>query len=128
MPSEIVSLEESLAALRAQQATTSANPSLALPLPATLDLISQRQAELDQLNQQLKILTHAVPRKTRELERLQSELRPLEMQRAGTVAAAREAQRRKEEGERGIGDDLEMKGRWYRSVEAGLKDMLNTMA
>ena len=61
----------------------------------------------------------------RELERLENELRPLEAQKTVAVNTAKEARRRKEEGERGIGDDLELKGRWYRSVEKGLKDMLD---
>lgn len=55
---------------------------------------------------------------------LERELKPLEMQKAGTVAAAKEARRRKEEGERGAGDELELKGRWYRSVETGLRELL----
>lgn len=55
---------------------------------------------------------------------LERELRPLEMQKAGAVAAAKEARRRKEEGERGVGDELELKGRWYRGVETGLTELL----
>lgn len=128
LPESISSLESTISRLRAQQTPTNNNPSLALPLPETQSLLSQRQAELDQLNQQIKTLQQTIPRKTREAERLEAELRPLEVQRAGTVAAANEAKRRKEEGERGMGDDLEMKGRWYRSVEAGLKDMLELEA
>lgn len=81
---------------------------------------------MEQLNQQLKTLQQAVPRKTRELERLENELKPLEVQKAGVVAAAKDAMKRKEDGERGVGDDLELKGRWYRSVEAGLNDVLKT--
>lgn len=110
--------------LRAQQVKPSANPELSLPLPATLDLLSSRQSELDQLNHQLKTLQNALPRKTRELETLERELRPLEMQKAGAVAAAKEARRRKEEGQRGVGDELELKGRWYRGVETGLTELL----
>lgn len=119
-------MEETVATLRDQQASQNSNPSLSLPLPATLDLLASRQAELDQLNHQLKTLQHTVPRKTRELERLENELKPLEVQKLGTVAAAKEAIKRKEDGERGIGDDLELKGRWYKSVETGLKDILST--
>ena len=40
------------------------------------------------------------------------------------VAAAQEAKKRKEEGENGLGDELELTGRWYRGVEVGLKEML----
>ena len=40
------------------------------------------------------------------------------------MEAAKEAKRRKDEGERGIGDELELKGRWYQGVETGLREML----
>lgn len=55
---------------------------------------------------------------------LERELKPLEVQKAGTVAAAKDARRRKEEGERGVRDELELKGRWYRGVETGLRELL----
>lgn len=124
MPAEISSLQDTLVNLHAQQTTPSANPELSLPLPATLDLLSSRQLELSQLNQQLKMLQNALPRKTRELELLERELKPLEAQKAGTVAAAKDARRRKEEDERGVRDELELKGRWYRGVETGLRELL----
>ena len=124
LPAEISSLKDTLVTLRAQQIKPSANADLSLPLPATLNLLSSRQSELNQLNQQLKTLQNALPRKTRELDMLERELKPLEMQKAGTVASAKEARRRKEEGERGVGDELELKGRWYRGVEASLTELL----
>lgn len=55
---------------------------------------------------------------------MQSELKPLEVQKVTTVLAAKEVRRRKEEAESGVGDELELKGRWYRGVEVGLKEML----
>ena len=64
-----------------------------------------------------------MPRKAAELEPLELELRPLEAQKAGTVAAAREARRRREEGG-GIGDELEERGKWLRAAEKGLVGML----
>jgi hypothetical protein len=65
-----------------------------------------------------------LPIKTRELERLEAELQPLEVRRLGSAASAREAQRRKEQALNGAGDDLEERGRWWRGVEGGLKGML----
>ena len=58
-----------------------------------------------------------------DLEKLERELRPLETQKQGTVAAAKEARRRKEEGG-GIGDELEERGRWLRASEKALREML----
>ena len=124
LPTEISTLESTLKILQCQQNIPAGTLSLSLPLPATIDLLSSRQAHLDQLNQQLKTLQSALPRKIKELERHENELKPLEMQRSSVVAAAREATRRKEEGDKGKGDDLELKGRWHRGVEMGLRDML----
>jgi chromosome segregation ATPase len=126
LPSQIVALEESLEGLR--EATRAAdkdkNASLNMPLPATQALLMDRQKELEGLEKQLKSLQQAVPRKTQEAERMENELKPLEVQRAGTVSAAAEARRRREEGERGVGDELELKGRWYRSVETGIRNLV----
>ncbi|KAI9668330.1 MAG: hypothetical protein M1829_005534 [Trizodia sp. TS-e1964] len=124
LPMSIRNLQESISALQASQ-IDSPNPSLALPLPATLFLLSEREEELALLEQQISTLQSTVPRKTRELERMESELKGLEMQKIASTTAAKEAQRRKEEGMGGIEDDLEERGRWYRAVSSGLKGMLD---
>ncbi|MCJ1315954.1 hypothetical protein MMC15_001274 [Xylographa vitiligo] len=128
LPAQISSLQDTLIDLRARQSKPSTNPFLTLPLPATLEIVTSRQAELDELNRQLKSLQQSLPRKTGELELREKELKPLEAQKAATVAAAQEARRRKEEAERGLGDELELKGRWYRSVDTGLREMLGVEA
>lgn len=61
----------------------------------------------------------ALPRKTRELERLEKDLRPLEVQKAGTVQGAREARRMREEGG-GEAGEMELRGRWLRGCVAVL--------
>lgn len=94
-----------------------------MPLPETLKLVSEREAELAALNAQIASLQASLPSRSRELEKLERELRPLETQKNGTVAAAKEARRRKEEGG-GIGDELEERGRWLRASEKALKEML----
>ncbi|EOD44039.1 hypothetical protein GTA08_BOTSDO02074 [Neofusicoccum parvum] len=124
LPAEITNLESTIAELRETQAPHPTNPSLSLPLPETLSVLAAKEAELAALDKQLSSLQSTLPRKTRELERLEAELKPLEMQKSGTVAAAKEAQRRREAGEAGMGDDLEERGRWMTAVEQGLKGML----
>jgi chromosome segregation ATPase len=124
LPADIANLESTLQLLHETQLPSSTDASLNLPLPATLSLLGTREAELAELNAQLRALESALPRKTRELERLENELKPLEFQRRGVTAAAKEARRRKEEALNGKGDDLEARGRWWRGVEAGLKAML----
>lgn len=126
LPPQIEELNRTLAGLRRQNQSANmnddSNPEMAMPLPATLDLVEQRQAELDELNAQLKSLQQALPRQSRTLEMEERELRKLEGDRERAVSAAREAVDRKREG--GGADELEMKGRWLRSVESGLRGML----
>ena len=104
--------------------STQSNPALSLPLPATKELLQKQEAELEHANRQIAMLQSTSSRKTRELDKLEAELKPLEVQRLGSSSAAREAQRRKDEGLGGIGDDLEARGRWWRAVESGLKGVL----
>jgi chromosome segregation ATPase len=123
LPEKIGALQTSVEELKAAQQPGS-NPTLNLPLEKTLALVEERERERADLDRQLEQLQVMVPRKTRELERLNAELQPLEVKRLGSTASAREAKRRKEEALGGVGDDLEERGRWWRGVESGLKGML----
>lgn len=123
LPTEIEGLEGSIAQLKQDQVPTSNNPELGLPLPETLRLLKGREAELAALNAQIVQLQASLPNRAKDLERLERELKPLEIQKQGTVAAAKEARRRKEEGG-GIGDELEERGRWLTASEKALRDML----
>lgn len=125
LPPQIGDLNQTLARLRKQNQsadTNETNPALAMPLPATLELLDDRQASLDELNAQLKALQQTLPRHTRTLENEERELQKLEMERERVVGLAREAIERKREG--GGADELERKGRWLRGVESGLREML----
>ncbi|TVY40439.1 Kinetochore protein [Lachnellula occidentalis] len=123
LPEHIEGLQASIEELKEAQQPGS-NPILSMPLEKTLALVEERQREKAELDRQLEQLQVQVPRKTRELERLNAELQPLEVKRLGSTASAREAKRRKEEALGGFGDDLEERGRWWRGVEGGLKGML----
>lgn len=123
LPERIEELQASVDTLKATQAPGS-NPTLNMPLEKTLDLVEERKKERAELDRQLEQLQVMVPRKTKELERLNAELQPLEVKRLGSTASANEAKRRKEDALGGVGDDLEERGRWWRGVESGLKGML----
>ncbi|EPE24475.1 hypothetical protein GLAREA_08327 [Glarea lozoyensis ATCC 20868] len=123
LPQRIDELQSSVEKLKASQAPGS-HPTLNMPLDKTLALVEERQREKSDLDRQLEQLQLLLPRKTRELERLNAELQPLEVKRLGSTGAAKEAKRRKEEALGGVGDDLEERGRWWRGVEGGLKGML----
>ncbi|KAI9793584.1 MAG: hypothetical protein M1833_000729 [Piccolia ochrophora] len=127
LPSAIDDLQGSIAELESTL-TPASDSASNLPLPATLALLSEREDTLTHLNHQLSSLETTLPRKTRELERLEAELRPLEVQRLGSTAAAKEARRRKDDAMGGVGDDLEERGRWWRGVEAGVRGLLDVEA
>lgn len=119
LPESIENLESTIEELRAKQVTNAnASSSQNLPLPATLSLLSEREAELAALDRQLAAVQNALPRKTREAEAVERELSVLERRKTEAIAQAQEIQRKKEEGE---SDGLEEMGRWYRSAEETLK-------
>ncbi|RAH65182.1 uncharacterized protein BO66DRAFT_423701 [Aspergillus aculeatinus CBS 121060] len=119
LPESIENLESTIEELRAKQvANANASSSQNLPLPATLSLLSEREAELAALDRQLAAVQNALPRKTREAEAVERELSVLERRKTEAIAQAQEIQRKKEEGE---SDGLEEMGRWYRSAEETLK-------
>ena len=127
LPPQIEELDRTLVELKKQNQsggndTNETNPEMALPLPATSQLVEERKARLEEVNRQLKSLQQAVPRQTRALENEEREMKKLEGERERAVLAAREAVERKREG--GGADELEMRGRWLRGVEQGLKGML----
>ena len=129
LPPQIDDLNQTLARLRKQNQsadTNETNPALVLPLPATLELLDERQASLDEVNAQLKALQQALPRQTRTLENEERELAKLELERERAVGLARDAVERRQEG--GGADELERKGRWLRGVESGLREMLEVGA
>ncbi|CAL3968043.1 unnamed protein product [Diplocarpon coronariae] len=123
LPQTIQRLESNIEKLKAEQ-QPGLSPRLNMPLDKTFAAIEERERERAELDMQLEQLQVMVPRKTKELERLNAELQPLEAKRLGSTASAREAKRRKEEALGGVGDDLEERGRWWRGVEGGLKAML----
>ncbi|KAI0384573.1 hypothetical protein F5Y04DRAFT_248639 [Hypomontagnella monticulosa] len=125
LPSKIADLENAIARLRETQASgSSSNPELNLPLTKTLDLVESKKHRRAELERQLEQLQGQVPRKKKELDRLQAELQPLEMKRQNSMAAAKEAKRRKEAALGGVEDDLEERGRWFRATETSLRQIL----
>jgi hypothetical protein len=63
-----------------------------------------------------------LPEKKRAVADLEKDLGPLEARKNGVVQSANEAKKGKENG--GLGDELEERGRWLKSVDGGLRAML----
>ncbi|CAF9903827.1 MAG: hypothetical protein ALECFALPRED_002998 [Alectoria fallacina] len=125
LPPQIEDLNQTLARLRMQNLSagpSETNLALAMPLPATLELLDERQTSLEEMNAQVKALQQALPRQTRTLESEERELQKLDLERERALEMAREAVERKQEG--GGTDELERKGRWLKGVESGLREML----
>lgn len=127
LPESIANLESTIEILRekaqASEASMSGDSSQRLPLPDTLSLLAERQTELGSLERQLASIGATVTRKTREAEAVEREMAGLERKRNEVVAQAKEAQRRKQEGE---SDGLEEIGRWYRGVEKTLNSLVGS--
>ncbi|GAB7356048.1 hypothetical protein MBLNU459_g6664t1 [Dothideomycetes sp. NU459] len=122
LPLEIENLEATISTLKAAQEPASSNPVLNLPLAATSELLAKREAELAELDRQLADLQSAVPRKKREVAKLENELGPLEARKRAAIEEAKDAQRKRGKG--GLGEELEERGKWLKNVDAGLRLML----
>ena len=127
LPEQIDGLKDDLHRLsqrnQSGQESGSDDPSLNLPLPATQALLAERQAKLDEVNQQFKKLQQTLPRQTHALAKEEGELKVLEREREITIKAAKEAVERKRNGDGA--DELELRGRWLRGVESALQQLLD---
>lgn len=123
LPDKITELEDRVDELKTAQAT-GRSPHMNLPMGRTLELLEEKQRKQQELDRELDQLRAKVPRKVKEMERLEAELQPLEAKMQNSAAAAREAKRRKEAALGGVEDDLEERGRWLRANETALKSML----
>ena len=132
LPGQIDHLNSILEDLRARNRKASGNesvderPEMNMPLPATQELVEERRARLVEVEAQLKALRQGLPRQTRALEQEERELRKLQGERDRAVTDAGEAVERKRIG--GGTDEMEMRGRWLRGVEGGLRGMLGVEA
>ena len=129
LPGEIDGLEERVRDLRAQHQLLRAagvGPEMSMPLGKTRVLVEGRRGELRGLEREVEVAGGQVlPRKRKEVERLRGEVAALENRRANSLAAAREAKRRRENAQGGVEDELEARGRWYRASEAVLSQVLD---
>ncbi|KAJ5306313.1 hypothetical protein N7508_005328 [Penicillium antarcticum] len=131
LPASIENLESTIAGLRAKQVANmdpsdpNASSYQNFSLPVTLSLLAEREAELASLNRQLAAVQNTLPRKTREAEAIERESSVLERRKEEAIMQAREAQRKKQQGE---SDGLEEMGRWYRGAEEALKELVGTEA
>jgi chromosome segregation ATPase len=125
LPDKLAELEGRIGEFKAERELSNVDPNLNLPLAKTQEIVARRTREQQELARELEALQSKVPRKRKEAERLQAELQPLETKRQNGMAAAKEAQRRKEASLGGVADDLEQRARWWRASESVLKQTLD---
>jgi septal ring factor EnvC (AmiA/AmiB activator) len=124
LPSKLASLQADIEELHSLYPSPhkNENPDLNLPLADTLSLLSERQSSLADVDAEIAALQEELPTKIRELERLDDELSGLSQQKKMAVSRAREARERKEAG--GM-DEVERRGRWLRTGDSLLRDMMD---
>lgn len=128
LPAEVAGLEAVIRELRERQEAREGaatyggeDPRMRLSVAETEGLVREQREKVAGLDRQIAALRRQMPGKIRECEVVERELEGLEKRRSEVSAAANEAQRIREEGGR---DLLEEKGRWYRSAEAVLREMV----
>ena len=126
LPDQINGLSHTLKELRIRnrknESEADERPEMNLPLDATREVVEGKKARLQEVEGQLKALRQSLPRQMRALEQEERETRLLEVERTRVINAAREAMERKM-ADGGI-DEVEMRGRWLRGVESGMREML----
>ncbi len=131
LPAEIEGLDAVIAELREQQDARegkqkrSQDPRMNLSLAETEVLLKQQKEKAVALDKQIAALQRQMPAKIRECEVAERELEALEKRRSDVSSAATEARRVKEDGGR---DELEEKGKWYRSAEVVLRELVRVDA
>ncbi|KAL8708250.1 MAG: hypothetical protein Q9220_006827 [cf. Caloplaca sp. 1 TL-2023] len=90
-------------------------------------MIKQREMEKGEVDNRVRMLQRAIPEKGRQLESLEGELKGLEKEREKVVEFAQEAVRSRERSG-GVGNDLELEGRWLSGSEDLLKGWLGVEA
>jgi chromosome segregation ATPase len=124
MPMKLAELQAEIDELRETYPSPqkNENPDLNLPLADTLSLLSARQNQLADVDAEIAALQEELPARTRELERVDDELAGLSQQKKMAVSRAQEARERKEAG--GM-DEVERRGRWLRTGDSLLRDMMD---
>jgi chromosome segregation ATPase len=127
LPAEIEGLEAGIKELREQQDAREGNmgknedPRMNLSLSETEELVKQQKEKATSLDKQIAALQRQMPAKIRACEMAERELEGLEKRRGEVSTAANLARKIREQGGR---DTLEEKGRWYRSAETVLREMV----
>ncbi|KAL8839051.1 MAG: hypothetical protein Q9170_001887 [Blastenia crenularia] len=128
LPREIEGLEESIGELRERNGgLLDGIVGDGMGVEGIARLMGDREREIEEAERLVEELQDKVPRKERELGMLQEELRVLAKEKEKAVEGAREAVKsRKVGGE--VGNEMEVRGRWLKGCEEGLRGLLGVEA
>ena len=124
----IAELEARVRALREAEGEAEGreeDPRMNLGLEETQNLIAEQNKRSKELEAQIREVQRALPAKMRECEGVEGELERLERRRDEVARMAVEARRVREEDGR---DEMEERGRWYRSAETVLRGVVGVDA
>ncbi|KAI4168333.1 MAG: hypothetical protein LQ343_006500 [Gyalolechia ehrenbergii] len=127
LPGEIKGLEEGIRVLRRRNEgfldAVGGGGDGRMGLEGILGTIEEKEREREEVEELVRELEEEMPGKERELERLEGELIRLEREKEKAVEGAREAVRRRKVGGE-VGNELEVRGRWLKGCEEGLRGLL----
>jgi predicted RNase H-like nuclease (RuvC/YqgF family) len=101
---------------------TSKPPRKPLHLCPTNTLLSEKESDLARLDREIAQLQSALPDKKRSVAALKADLEPIESRKRSAIAEAQEAQKKR--GQHSLAQDLDERGKWLESADAGLRLML----
>lgn len=122
LPVDIQNLQITIANLKAAQETPSSLPMLNLPLHPTNQLLSEKESDLARLDREIAQLQSTLPDKKRHVASLKADLDPIESRKRSAISDAQEAQKKR--GQHALAQDLDERGKWLKSVDSGLRLML----
>lgn len=122
LPADIENLDITIANLKAAQETPSSHPMLNLPLQPTNSLLAEKLSDLAHLDREIAELQSTLPDKKRRVASLQADLEPIESRKRSAITEAKDAQKKR--GQHVLARDLDERGKWLKSVDTGLRLML----
>lgn len=123
LPREIQGLEDKIRKLREETKGSMVGMGGGLGLDRVLEMTREKDRQKKEVERELKALQGEIPGKGRLLERLGGELKGLDREKEKAVEGAREAVKNRESGG-AVGDGLEMRGRWLKGCDEGLRGLL----
>ena len=128
MPTELERLRTEIVRMRQEQGiggeVGDGQAEMGMGLEATVNLVEEREEQLERVQKRLEQVVEQRARKEKELKKMKDEAAAAERERDKAMRSAEDAKKGQKEGKTSIGDEVEEKGRWLRGVETTMKGLL----